>query len=100
DLAEQRCDLLLVARIRAERMDLAALLGDLGHQVFQLVGVATGDHRGVALAREATGDGAARRIPCADHDADLVFGHRGSPSPPLCRRQGEHSTEIKSWPLE
>ena len=72
----------LVARVGAEGMDLAALLHDLRHQMLQLVGAAARHDGGVALAREATGDRAARRIAGADHDADLVLGHGVSPSPP------------------
>jgi len=75
NLLEQLDDLLLVARIGAEGMDLAALAGDLRHQGLQLVGVPARDDGGVAFPREAAGNRPARRISCADHDADLVSRH-------------------------
>src|SRR5262249_19098824 len=97
DLGEELDHLLLVARIGAERMDLAARTGDLGHQMLQLVGVPARHHRGVALARKTTGDRSTRRIACADHDADLVSRHSRPPSSGLWLWPASRSTEIKSW---
>jgi hypothetical protein len=96
DLAEQFYHLLLVARVGAEGVDLAALAGDLSHQVLQLVGAAPCHHGGVAFARKATGDSTARRIARTDHDTDLVSRHGRSPLPPICRRLGDRSREITS----
>src|SRR3990167_490129 len=104
DLTEELDDLRLVAGVGAEGVDLAALLHDLRHQMLQLLGAAPRHHGGEAFAGEAAGDGAARRIAGADHDADLVPCHGSSPCPlsfgPICRPEGAGSREITSWPPE
>jgi hypothetical protein len=54
----------------------AAIGPDLVHQRLQLVQAAAGHAGGVALARKAAGDGAARGVTCANHQSHLLWhGH-------------------------
>ncbi len=91
DPGEQLGHLRLVARVGAERMNLAAFIADPLGKRLELVGVAARHDSGVALAREATGDRSARRIPRADHDADFILGHEASP---LCATVGGRTRRL------
>ena len=75
DLLHQCHHFFLLAGIAAEGMGFAACRFDLCNQWHQLVGIAPRHAGRVAFACEASGNGPAGRVACADNQAHALVGY-------------------------